>query len=487
MSTDGLPRRGDRGPHTGRVRVLIATTEGPVAVQKITAEDPDVPSVACRDGTTEVLAISRDYTRFVNRGTGLVAGLTGHGAYRLDLERSVDVGRSWQLPVLLAHLLDAEDRLAGPEDPAQFVLLATGEVDRDQRIRPVGRIGEKLAAARSLVGRHGDGGPPLVVLLPAGDPDYVLEEGSAGSWARILRWKRVEGLAALEEFALGNAAGRDESETVRTAVDRTGQVVADGGEAPGRAPRRRGFGRRGVFWTACLLLVLVLAGLAGWWTGPRHWEQLRLDGDYEALDRALRESHLPFLAAWHRERLRTEALPPAKFVIHLVEQRTTRGGRCASEFLRGAEEGTSGRLTDNDLSERRPGFFQSELAASLCKVIYRVVNESGRFAYAYFAVLPSLPFWAVDEAAVPLRRAGALPPGASLAIDLDLGRQPEGILGASLLVVAASGPAAQIRLAFEAATAGEDEQEAERAGSFRLSGMPALGLMVKGASHAILW
>ena len=224
MSADGLLRPGDTGPHTRRVRVLIATTEGPVAVQKITAEDPDVPSVACRDGTTEVLAISRDYTRFVNRGTGLVAGLTGHGAYRLDLERSVDVGRSWQLPVLLAHLLDAEDRLAGPEDPAQFVLLATGEVDRDQRIRPVGRIGEKLAAARSLVGRHKDGGPPLVVLLPAGGLDSVLEEGSAASGARILRWRRVEGLAALEEFALGSCdrSGRTGNGATCRRSDRAG-------------------------------------------------------------------------------------------------------------------------------------------------------------------------------------------------------------------------------------------------------------------------
>ena len=47
-----------------KVRVLIATTEGPVAVQKITAEDPEVPSVACLDGTTTVLSISDDYARW---------------------------------------------------------------------------------------------------------------------------------------------------------------------------------------------------------------------------------------------------------------------------------------------------------------------------------------------------------------------------------------------------------------------------------------
>ena len=175
-----------------------------MAVQRITAEDPDVPSVACRDGTTEVLAISRDYTRFVDRGTGLVASLTGHGAYRLDLDRPVDGGRSWQLPVLLAHLLESEGRLAGPDEPAGLALLATGEVDRDQRVRRVGRIPEKLAAARDLIARHGDGGPPLVVMVPAADGRSAIEGAlpAAGDPAagrvRLIAWERVMGLAALE-------------------------------------------------------------------------------------------------------------------------------------------------------------------------------------------------------------------------------------------------------------------------------------------------
>ncbi|MYE58394.1 MAG: hypothetical protein F4X35_02240, partial [Alphaproteobacteria bacterium] len=168
------------------------TTEGPVAVQRITAEDPDVPSVACRDGTTEVLAISRDYTRFVDRGTGLVAALTGHGAYRLDLDRPVDAGRSWQLPVLLAHLLETEGRLAGPGKPADLILLATGEVDRDQRVRPVGRVEEKLAAAQGLLARRRRDEPPVVVLLPAADRTSDEREAlpTRAGEAPILRWER---------------------------------------------------------------------------------------------------------------------------------------------------------------------------------------------------------------------------------------------------------------------------------------------------------
>ena len=75
--------------------MLIATTEGPVTIQRITDEDADVPSVACLDGTMAVLGISNDYARFVDKGTGLVADATGHAAYRLDLDGRVDGGHSW--------------------------------------------------------------------------------------------------------------------------------------------------------------------------------------------------------------------------------------------------------------------------------------------------------------------------------------------------------------------------------------------------------
>lgn len=207
-----------------RVRVFIATTEGPVAVQKITAEDPDVPSVACRDGTTEVLAISRDYTRFVDRGTGLVARLTGHGAYRLDLDRPVDGGRSWQLPVLLAHLLEAEGRLAGPEEAADLTLLATGEVDREQRVRPVGRIEEKLNAARALVDDHAGDDRPLVVLVPESEgSDQLAARLPAGGdgVVRLLAWDRVENLATLS-------------------VHPTAETARPVAVPPGRAAHRRG-------------------------------------------------------------------------------------------------------------------------------------------------------------------------------------------------------------------------------------------------------
>ena len=531
-----------------RIRIFIATTEGPVAVQKITAEDPDVPSVACRDGTTEVLAISRDYTRFVDRGTGLIAALTGHGAYRLDLDRPVDGGRSWQLPVLLAHLIEAEGRLASPDEPADLAVLATGEVDRDKRVRPVGRIGEKLAAARDLIARHEASRTPLVVLLPAADRTPEVrewlrggagggtrtgaDEGAGTTTVRAIGWERVGSLAALEEEPPGptpDPGGRSETEGGSAGADTSagrGDVEGSAGradrmpdaaeelreaavaEAPGAgaataataaladaaAPRRA---RRASRIAGALVIVLAAAAVgtgAAWWNGPRHWETLRHSGDYRSLDRSLREAVIPPLAERFRSRLMAAAPRPESLVFSLVEQRTADGRPCAAaRSFRGGASADPANLAETPVPAQRAGFFRSERSASLCQAIYRITNEGERLVYLYFAVRPLLPLrtrggnaTATEADAASLRRAAALPPGASLALDLEFGAQPAPPLGADLLILAAPTPAPQLRQAFESATGTGDAWAAEGAGAFGLTVLPALGLTVKGASHAIL-
>ena len=497
-----------------RVRVFIATTEGPVAVQRITAEDPDVPSVACRDGTTEVLAISRDYTRFVDRGTGLVAALTGHGAYRLDLDRPVDGGRSWQLPVLLAHLLEAEGRLAGPDEPADLALLATGEVDRDQRVRRVGRIPEKLAAAGDLVARHGgERGPPLVLVLPAADRTPAVEsalpaaDGAAGETVRVLAWERVMGLAALEAPpAPGRVTGGEAADAGEGEGEGEGVEVKPAGGAPHIAPMDAGtpppggvaavHPRRRATRPAAIAILLAATAAAGaaagaaWWNGPRQWETLRHAGDYQGLESALRQAVVPFLAERFRSGLVAAAPPPESLVFSLVEQRTADGRPCARRDFRGAEQTERANLTGTPIPPLKPGYFRSERSASLCQAIYRVTNEGERLAYLYFAVRPSLSFTAGEAEAPVARRAAALPPGASLALAVDLGLHPHRHLGADLLVLAARSPSPQIRRAFELATGAVDAEPGKPGegdtGPLDLTALPALGLTVKGASHAIL-
>ena len=142
-------------------------------------------------------------------------------------------------------------------------------------------------------------------------------------------------------------------------------------------------------------------------------------------------------------------------------------------------------MAETPLVALKPGFFRSEHGASLCEVVYRVANEGERLVYLYFAVRPVLSGQVHEGAPAAFRRAAALPPGASLALELDIDRQPARPLGADLLVLAVPSPAPQLRRAFEVATAGEISTE-EETDSLDLTAMPGLGLIVKGASHAIL-
>ena len=140
----GAPRPALRA---GKVRVLIATTLGPVDVLLLTAEDPIIGrSVACIGGTTRTADIDADYHAFVDRATGVVERYYGPGCFRLDLAGPIDAGSSWQLGVLAAHALFAEGRLAEEHEAADAVLWVTGSVRAvDLAIGAVGHVPEKLA------------------------------------------------------------------------------------------------------------------------------------------------------------------------------------------------------------------------------------------------------------------------------------------------------------------------------------------------------
>jgi len=67
---------------SGKDRVLILTTAGPVEVLRLTREDPEIGrSVACIGGTSETAGISAAYNAFVSRTTGVVERLAGQGAF----------------------------------------------------------------------------------------------------------------------------------------------------------------------------------------------------------------------------------------------------------------------------------------------------------------------------------------------------------------------------------------------------------------------
>lgn len=161
------------------IRVYIATTAGPVAIQRISKEDPVVRSVVCLNGTSQSLPISRAYDGFVRNPTGVVERSFGHSAFRVDVDRAITDGNSWQLGLFVAHALAEEGRLAGPEDKVENVIWLSGELDRDLNVRPVRHIEEKLNASRALFDQLLHEDIRLFCFIPAGDyvvPDDVLED-----------------------------------------------------------------------------------------------------------------------------------------------------------------------------------------------------------------------------------------------------------------------------------------------------------------------
>ncbi|SCA56812.1 hypothetical protein MTBPR1_30182 [Candidatus Terasakiella magnetica] len=150
------------------IRVYIATTEGPVEVQRITREDPDVRSVVCENGTAKALPISRAYDSFVKEPTGVIQRSYDHPSYRMDLSAPITDGNSWQLGAFAAHALFAEDLLAKPEETVENAIWLTGELDRDLNVRPVNHIKEKLLASQEIFEKLRADNVRLFCFIPGG-------------------------------------------------------------------------------------------------------------------------------------------------------------------------------------------------------------------------------------------------------------------------------------------------------------------------------
>ena len=149
------------------VRILIATTGGIVAIDRITAERAP-QSMVCLKRTSQVLPISGAYDDFVRPGSGVIAREFGDQSFRLDLSAAVDSGESWQLAVFLAHAIwqSGSHELAGPDASAQQTFLVTGRVNYDLEIERVDHMDDKIKAAASVFQNADE---TIGVIVPAGD------------------------------------------------------------------------------------------------------------------------------------------------------------------------------------------------------------------------------------------------------------------------------------------------------------------------------
>ncbi|WP_342152863.1 hypothetical protein [Methylorubrum sp. SB2] len=207
------------------ILILIPTTAGPLRVRALTPR-PGLPaSAAFADGDYRPLPWSADYARLAAAG-GPLARLVGQevGPHELRLSGSFDAGRSWEVPVGLAHGLAARGhRLVAEPEEAEWILWATGAVDLDLAVLPGDyALLDKIERSRPLLAEAPRA--RLAMLLPEG-PERAQAEAAFRALARPEAPTMLPGT--------GLAAALD----ALTRPDEPGPPIATG---PVAAPRRLG-------------------------------------------------------------------------------------------------------------------------------------------------------------------------------------------------------------------------------------------------------
>lgn len=232
------------------VRVYIATTAGPVAIQRITEEDADLNSVICLAGKAVALPISAAYDAFVRNPTGVVQRHFGHPAYRIDVSEKIDEGYSWQFGVFAAHALKRAARLAETKTMAETIVVATGELDRDLALHPVNGVEEKIQRLHAALTALAGDAKRLVIAVPQGT-DQPWREAFAD--ARLAAGTAIEIIAAVEANDLLSSLGVDLGQRDRPAAK----------TVPAEVPQSGGRRGRGLVLAAALALLAMAAAAGG--------------------------------------------------------------------------------------------------------------------------------------------------------------------------------------------------------------------------------
>ena len=153
------------------IAVYIATTAGPVRIERITEEHVPQSNIFVGRGYVPLLPISKYYDSFVSVG-GPVARAFGPfnaSSFRLDISDPIDTGNSWELGVFVAHGLAKAAQLAGTGEPVDGIILVTGRVDSDFNVGAVGHIEKKALAASECFEKKAGNKNPVTFFIPKGD------------------------------------------------------------------------------------------------------------------------------------------------------------------------------------------------------------------------------------------------------------------------------------------------------------------------------
>jgi len=147
--------------------VIIPTTQGPASVLRLTALAQAPRSVLRTQDDYRPLPPSSRYHAFIQPGGALAERIgLGNGQFELRLGAAVETGRSWELPVALAHWLDVQGHQLD-HDRAELVIWATGALDNDLRVLAQDyHLATKLDRSQDLLNTWLDRAVPVLALVP---------------------------------------------------------------------------------------------------------------------------------------------------------------------------------------------------------------------------------------------------------------------------------------------------------------------------------
>jgi hypothetical protein len=232
-----------------KIRVYIATTQQPVEIERITAEESEIPSSFCYRGFAQQMAVSSQYDLFVRRNGGVIAKRVGHDSFRVDLSDEISGGDSWELAMVIAHDLKKCGMLAEKGDAADMAVWATGhfkplEGRVSERASEIGKIGgliKKLQNSDELFNTLIAANTPVLAFYPGIQSDEL-----RGFTASFLSHVELHGVDLIEQ-ALGKLS-----------------LPAATPSANGTATLSISHKPRWSKWIASVVGGVALAG-AGWW------------------------------------------------------------------------------------------------------------------------------------------------------------------------------------------------------------------------------
>jgi hypothetical protein len=263
-----------------RVQVLVPTTGALNQVLRIQPHPGLAYSFAVRKGEAEHLSITRQYAPLTAPGGALEAlgAPAKPGTYILQLAGPIDCGGSWQLPVLLAHLVVAlgeklVDSAVAEQAGANLVVWSTGAVDYDLTVVHGDDVDYQLRAkverSRAGLAEAAKAGARIIAIIPESEDPAPLRCLLEDVGARNFRVERVKSASAARDIikhalGLGLPASSPVSAPASTRV-----LEAAGEESPPDAVPRTV--RKRHFWkiTAGAVAVAVLAAAA--FTAGRDW------------------------------------------------------------------------------------------------------------------------------------------------------------------------------------------------------------------------